>query len=150
MDEPTINKAHGLFGNATRVDVTIHASPERVWKILTDAEGFTKWNSTVTEVRGRIAEGEKLLVRVPGYERTFTPTVSCVVDEKQMTWTGGMAPFFKGVRTFMITPRPDGDTDFTMEERFSGLLVSLIEGADFGPIFHRYAKDLKHEAEAAG
>jgi len=44
----------------------------------------------------------------------------------------------------------DGDTDFTLEERFSGLLVSLMEGADFGPILERYASDLKHEAERNG
>jgi hypothetical protein len=147
MDEPTITKAHGLFGNATRVDVTIHATPQRVWNILTDAEGFPRWNSTVSEVKGRIAEGQKLQVRVPGYSRTLTPTISAVVDNAQMTWTGGMAPLFKGVRTFVLTPRPDGDTDFSMEERFSGLLVSLMEGPDFGPIFERYANDLKHEAE---
>ncbi|HEX4347753.1 MAG TPA: SRPBCC domain-containing protein [Vicinamibacterales bacterium] len=150
MDEPTITKAHGLFGNATRVDVTIHATPARVWQLLTDAEGFPKWNSTVAEVQGRIAEGERLQVRVPGYERTLKPTVSCVVDNQQMTWTGGRGPLFKGTRTFVLTPRADGDTDFAMEERFSGLLVSLMEGPDFGPIFERYAIDLKHEAERNG
>lgn len=150
MDEPHITKAHGLFGNATRVDVTIHATPERVWNLLTDAERIPRWNSTISEVKGRIAEGEQLRVRVPGNDRTLTPTVSCVVDNSQMTWTGGMAPLFKGTRTFVLTPRTDGDTDFTLEERFSGLLVSLMEGADFGPILERYASDLKSEAERNG
>ena len=45
--------------------------------------------------------------------------------------------------------RDDGSTDFAMQERFSGLILPLLKGSlpDFGPVFERYAKDLKHEAE---
>jgi hypothetical protein len=62
-----------------------------------------------------------------------------------MTWTGGFAPMFQGVRSFALKPRPDGSTDFAMEERFSGLMLPLVEGslADFGPVFERFASDLK-------
>ena len=61
----------------------------------------------------------------------------------------GFAPIFKGVRTFVLTPRNDGSTDFVMEERFSGLILPLVKGSmpDFGPVFERYANDLKREAE---
>jgi len=39
-----------------------------------------------------------------------------------------------------------------MEERFSGLLLPLVTRSmpDFGPVFERYASDLKHEAERCG
>jgi hypothetical protein len=86
---------------------------------------------------------------VPGTDRTFTPTVSDVVPRVGMTWTGGFAPVFKGVRTFLLKPRPDGSTDFAMEERFSGLMLPLVRGSmpDFGPVFARFASDLKREAE---
>jgi hypothetical protein len=55
------------------------------------------------------------------------------------------------VRTFVLTPRNDGSTDFVMEERFSGLILPLVKGSmlDFGPVFERYANDLKREAEQA-
>jgi hypothetical protein len=46
-----------------------------------------------------------------------------------MTWAGGLAPFFKGVRTFVLTPRSDGSSDFAMEERFSGLMLPLVKGS---------------------
>jgi hypothetical protein len=69
-----------------------------------------------------------------------------------MIWSDGFAPMFKGVRTFELTPRNDGSTDFTMQEQFSGLMLPLAKKAmpDFGPIFARYANDLKKEAESAG
>jgi hypothetical protein len=94
-------------------------------------------------------EGERLRLRVPGTDRVFTPKVSGVVPNERMTWTGGFAPIFKGVRTFVLTPRNDGSTDFVMEERFSGLILPLVKGSmpDFGPVFERYANDLKREAE---
>ena len=68
-----------------------------------------------------------------------------------MIWTGGFAPIFKGVRTFALKPRSEGSTDFAMEERFSGLMLPFVKGSfpDFGPVFERYANDLKREAERA-
>ena len=124
---------------------------QRVWSLLTDAEGFPRWNSTVSGIEGQIREGERLRLRVPGTDRVFTPKVSGVVPNERMTWTGGVAPIFKGVRTFALKPRNDGSTDFEMEERFSGLILPLVKGSmpDFGPVFERYANDLKREAERA-
>jgi hypothetical protein len=56
---------------------------------------------------------------------------------------------FKGVRTFELRSRTDGTTDFTMAERFSGLMIPLVQRAmpDFGPVFARYADDLRRAAE---
>ena len=53
--------------------VHIRATADRVWSLLTDAKGFPRWNSKVASVEGQIREGEKLRLRVPGTERTFTP-----------------------------------------------------------------------------
>jgi hypothetical protein len=131
------------------VEVNIRADPQTIWGLLTDARGFPRWNSTVTGIDGQIAQGEKLTLHVPGTSRTFTPTVSGVVPNERMIWSGGFAPMFRGVRTFNLRSRTDGSTDFTMEERFSGLMLPLVKGSlpDFGPVFERYAGDLKREAE---
>jgi hypothetical protein len=103
-------------------------------------------------VEGQIREGAQLRVRVPGTDRVFTPRVSDVVPDQRMSWTGGLSPVFKGVRTFELRSRPDGSTDFMMEERFSGLMLPLVRRSmpDFGPVFERYASDLKHQAELCG
>jgi hypothetical protein len=151
MQEPKITKAQSVFSMSCRVEVTIRAAAERVWGLLTDAKGFPSWNSTVSSIDGHISEGQRLRLHVPGADRTFTPTVSGVVPNERMTWTGGFAPLFKGVRTFALTPGDNGSTDFTMEERFTGLMLPLVKGSmpDFGPVFEHYANDLKQEAERA-
>lgn len=105
---------------ACGVSVNIRAKAERIWSLLIDAKDFPRWNSTITSVEGHIREGERLRLHVPGTGRTFAPM-----------------------------PRNDGSTDFAMEERFSGLILPLVKGSlpDFGPVFGRYASDLKNEAE---
>ena len=134
------------------IRTTIHASPDRVWSLLTDAAAFPRWNSTVTSIEGQIAEGQTLTLKVPtAPERTFKPKVSRVEPGRSMIWSDGMAPMFKGVRTFTLTPNADGSTEFSMKEEFSGLMLPMIKGSlpDFAPVFEAYAADLKRAAEGS-
>ena len=152
MSDAKITQDHSAFSLACGVEINIQATAEKIWGILTDAKDFPRWNSTVTSIQGDIQEGQQLKINVPGTERAFTPKVSGVVPNERMTWTGGFAPMFKGVRTFELKRRGDGTTDFAMQERFSGLMLPMIKSSlpDFGPVFERYAGDLKNEAERFG
>jgi hypothetical protein len=149
MTAARITESRGVFSMVCAVELNIHASPVTIWSLLTDAKDFPRWNSTVTGVDGEIREGEQLRLHVPGTNRTFTPTVSGVVPHERMSWTGGVSLLFKGVRNFELRRCEDGTTDFAMEERFSGLILPLVRTSmpDFGPVFERYARDLKREAE---
>jgi hypothetical protein len=149
-NKPVTEKTQSTFTMACRVRCTIRASPERIWGLLTDAPGFASWNSTVTRIGGVIGPGQKLVLEVPSAPgRVFKPTVSAFESGRTMTWSDGMAPMFKGVRTFALTPIGDGSTEFSMAERFEGLMLPMIRRSlpDFGPIFEKYAEDLRHAAE---
>jgi len=149
MAEPTITQTRGAFSLACGAEVTVHAPPARIWAILTDAKRFPQWNSTVTSIEGEIREGARLRIHVPGTDRSFTPTVSNVVPNERMTWSGGFTPLFKGVRTFELRARADGSTDFALTERFSGLLIPFVRRTlpDFGVVFSRFVADLRREAQ---
>ena len=156
MEKPTLTKAQSVFSLSCRVELNIRARAERVWRLLTDAKGFPSWNSTVSGIEGQIREGQRLRLHVPGIDRTFTPTVSGMVANERMTWTGGFAPMFKGVRTFELKSRNDGSTDSAMEERFSGLMLPLVKSSlpDIDGAFATYASDLnalrKQQARIGG
>lgn len=149
MSEPVTSRLEHPFSLECRVEANIHAPAARIWSILTDAKGFPRWNSTVTGIEGEIREGGTVRVHVPGSDRTFTPRISGVVANRRMDWIGGFRPLFLGVRTFELTSRPDGTTDFAMAEKFSGLMLPLVKRSfpDFRPIFAQYANDLRREAE---
>lgn len=142
-------KTASTFRMECRVEIAIAAPPEKIWALLTDAAGFPRWNGTVTSIEGTIALGERVKIRVPISERTFSPRVTEFVPKQRMVWSDGMAPMFRGERTFTLTARPDGTTVFEMVETFSGWMLPMIKASlpDFAPVFDRYARDLKNEAE---
>ena len=131
--------------------ITIHARAETIWSILTDASGYPVWNSTVDKITGRIAPRERVTIHAkatPG--RAFPLTVTAFEPARRMVWTGGMPlGLFTGMRTFTLTPQPDGSVAFAMREEFSGLLAPLITRPipDLQPVFDAFASDLKRHAE---
>jgi hypothetical protein len=128
----------------------IRAPADRIWSILTDAPGYTTWDSGVTGVEGTIADGEKITVHsevAPG--RAF-PVKVATRQPHEMTWTGGMPlGLFTGVRSFQLAPS-DGTTRVTMREEYSGPLVGLMSRSipDLQPSFDRFVSGLKARAEA--
>ena len=138
------------FSRVCSVSINIRAKPEVIWGLLTNAVNMPKWNSTVISVEGNIRLGEKISLKsISDPTRTFNLKVAEFNPPTKLVWGDGAAPMFKGVRTYTLTPKSDGTTDFTMTEVISGLLLLLIGGSlpDFKPTFEQYAADLKREAE---
>ncbi len=131
------------------VAIHIDAPPERVWAVLTDAERYPEWNSTVKSVQGRIdaAQTIKLVAHIAP-KRTFKLLISDFQPGARLVWEDGNNAF-KGVRTFTLTPSGDG-TDIQMVEAYNGAMVKMIAPKlpDLGPDFEAFAADLKAEAEA--
>jgi len=141
----------GTFRQSCSVSCTIAAPAGRVWGLLTDAKRFPSWNSTVTSLDGDIALGQRLAIKVPAVDRTFRPKVTKLVPHEIMEWSDGFAPMFRGVRTFTLAPKGAHETEFSMTEVFSGLMLPMIRRSlpDFAPQFDAYAADLKRAAERA-
>lgn len=149
LTEPQAIKTEATFRRSCAVRCEVQASPQAIWTLLTDAASYPKWNSTVTSLKGEIRAGEKLDLRVPlDPKRTFSPKVT-KLEERKMVWADGFAPMFRGVRTFTVTPKEGGVTEFAMQEVFSGVMLPLIKKSlpDFGPAFEAFARDLKRAAE---
>lgn len=144
-------KSQTTFRLAYAVGANIKAPASRIWSLLTDAKAFPQWNSTVQSIEGTIAPGQKikLFVKIaPG--RAFNLTVSEFVPDQRMVWRDGNL-IFSGVRTYTLTPKANGSTEFTMAEVFRGAMLPMIAGSlpDFGPEFEKFAADLKRAAEQA-
>ena len=139
------------FRRECSVAVDIRAPAENVWALLTNANDMTRWNSTLTSIEGPIEFGSIVKMRVPeAPERTFSPKVTRFEPIREMEWREGNSVMFLGVRTYSLVPSEDARTTaFRMTEVFSGLMLPMIGGRlpDFGPIFERYAADLKAEGE---
>lgn len=131
---------------------SISAPPEVIWRILTDAPGYSRWDSGVERVEGQIATGQTITVRskaAPG--RAFPVRVTRFEPSRAMTWSGGMPlGLFKGVRTFALNSGTDGRTDLVVREEYTGPLLGVMWRSmpDLGPSFSQFVRGLKAEAES--
>jgi hypothetical protein len=139
------------FRLAIAVTKSIEAPATTVWNLLTDLVAQSKWNSTLTSIEGKIALGERVSFKVPEAPgQTFSPTVVVYDEAQSMVWRLNRWPLLVGVRTYRLTPGPNGSTEFSIAEVFQGMMLPLIAKSfpDFGAMFERTALDLKAAAEA--
>ena len=131
----------------------INASPEQIWAVLTDAPGYSHWDSGVVRVEGTIAPGNTIKVfSSVNPNRAFPVKVTDFQPGRQMRWTGGMPlGLFRGERTFRLIPSGD-TTRFEMREEYTGPMLPLIWRSmpDLGPSFAQFAAGLKARAETRG
>jgi hypothetical protein len=150
-DGITAVKTRSTFRMQCAVSTEIKAAPEKIWALLTRADDMVRWNSTLTNVEGNIEPGGTVKMQVPEAPgRTFKVKVARFVSNQEMVWRSGNPVMFIGVRRYSLTPSPDETaTRFELTEVFSGLMLPMIAARlpDFGPIFERYAADLRAEAE---
>lgn len=139
------------FSRTTTIQISIHSSPTIIWNLLTNAQDFTRWNSTILSMEGSIEEGKKIKLKsTTDPSRIFTLKVQQIQQQKSMVWADGMAPFFRGVRQYRLEEQSDGSSTFFMQETLSGLMFPLAAKhiPSFDEPFEQFATDLKKEAEA--
>lgn len=132
----------------------IKADPAEVWAVLVDGPAWPSWDSGVDRFEGTIAPDHKVTVYPAADPRHGFPVrVVEFVPAQRMTWRGGLPlGLFTGVRTFVLTPRPDGTVRFAMREEYTGPLAGLLGRSipDLGPSFEQFANGLKEQAESGG
>jgi len=146
------SSSKSLFRRECAVTADIAATPETIWQLLTDADDMLRWNSTLTSMAGTIGLGGTVRMEVPEAPgQVFEIQVTTFTPPLEMVWTQGNPIFFRGERTYRLTPRSAGSTTFEMIEIFSGLALPMAAWRlpDFAPIFERYAADLKAAAESS-
>jgi uncharacterized protein YndB with AHSA1/START domain len=134
-----------LFSRETTVSITINATPEKIWGILTDVHSYNRWNSTIVTLEGEMRAGGKLkLISTLDPKRTFNLTVSVFEPYTKIVSTDNMM----GARTFLLEQTTSG-TRFTMTEKIGGPLFPFFARMipPFDESFNAYAQDLKTEAE---
>ncbi len=130
--------------------ITINAAPEVIWKLITDASGYPNWDLTMDHIDGKIAPGETVKFFTKLSPNAFPVKVTGFEPNKKLVLTGGM-PFglFKSERTHTLTPAKDGQTLFSTEEIFSGLLLPVFGKniPDLTENFQGFVAALERQAE---
>jgi hypothetical protein len=112
-------------------EITIEATPERVWDILTDFPAYPAWNAFIPQISGPGTVGSRLDVQLQppgGRGMRMRPTVLAAAPSQELRWVGhtGVPGLFDGEHRFRIEPLAEDRVRFVQEERFTGLLAPLI------------------------
>ncbi|MEW4923674.1 SRPBCC domain-containing protein [Algibacter sp. 2305UL17-15] len=133
-----------------KTSITINASKERIWKILTDFENYPEWNSFIKSVSGDVKVGNKIRIKLQGM--TFKPVVLTLNENTELKWLGHLwfKGLFDGEHKFKLTDNGNGTTNFEQSENFSGILVKFFSKSlerDTKNGFEQMNKELKLHAE---
>jgi hypothetical protein len=114
--------------------VDIDATPERVWRVLTDLPAYAEWNPFVTEAEGEFVVGDRLVVSVPPVnafvQARLRPTVREVTPFRRLRlWSRldryGIPGVFDVEHTMTLTEH-DGGVRLWQQDRFGGLLAPVL------------------------
>jgi len=138
-----------------KTDILIHATPEKVWAILTNFDDYPNWNPFIKSIQGDVKIGNKIIARIEPPKAkgmTFKPKVLVFDTNKEFRWIGHllMPGLFDGEHTFQIINNGNGTSTFIQSEKFRGILVPLFKKMlDNNTMngFHEMNKKIKEKAE---
>jgi uncharacterized protein YndB with AHSA1/START domain len=109
-------------------EIEVAAPREIVWAVLTDVEGWPRWNPEVksASLEGPLTKGTQFRWKAgPG---TITSTLQSVESPRLIVWTGKTFGV-KAIHVHRLEPQGDtGSTIVKSEESWDGLLVRLLHG----------------------
>jgi hypothetical protein len=106
--------------------ITINASAEKVWNVLTDFDKYPEWNPFIHSIKGEVIVGQNIEVKIQ--TMNFKPVVLVYDTNKEFKWKGKLLfkGLFDGEHRFQLKENANGTTNFIQSESFSGILVRLL------------------------
>lgn len=113
-------------------EITINATPEKVWKAFADFAAYPSWNPFIISFKGMPVVGEHIeaqLQPLGGKAMVFTPVVLQYKTNIELRWIGKLwvGRIFDGEHTFQLRDNGDGTTTFMQYEHFRGILVPFMK-----------------------
>jgi len=121
-----------MFSITIYTETEITASPENVWKILTDLGRYKEWNPMITGASGRAEAGSRIRLRFnpPGSKKTvFRPLVLVADKNREFRWQGRprVPLLFDSEHYFIIEQAGKDKISLTHNMVFFGLMIPFVK-----------------------
>jgi uncharacterized protein YndB with AHSA1/START domain len=137
-------------------EIEIAASPQRVWDLLVDFDGYSQWNEWLPELRGEAVEGGRAIAKVwlDGKLRRARHRVLEVEAPRTLCWrdAGATTWFVWARRCRFLSERADGTTTLREELTLNGTFLDSAMrryGDALQGGIETEAESLRRRAEAA-
>lgn len=133
--------------------VTVEASRERVWRILTDFEGYARWNPLMTDAEGDARLGAHIEVNIQPPDsdtQELSPEITILRPNRKLAWMSREVLPGISDREYEVILDPLGDerVRVVMHKRFEGILIPFTSTSEEQIGLDLMAKALKRRAEA--
>ena len=135
-------------------EVTVEASRETVWQILTDFEGYERWNPLITAAEGDARLGAQIEVDIhpPDSDtQELSPEITILRPNRKLAWMSREVLPGVSDREYEVIIDPLGDerVRVVMHKRFEGILIPFSSTAEEQVGLDLMAEALKRRAETA-
>jgi hypothetical protein len=135
-------------------EITVDASRETIWRILTDFESYERWNPLQTSVVGEARLGAELELDIEppnGRRQNLSPEITVLRPNRKLAWMS--RELLPGVadREYEVILERLGDerVRVVLHKRFEGILIPLSSTAEEQVGLDLMAEALKKRAEEA-
>lgn len=114
-----------------KTEIEINSSPEEVWQVLTDINGWSEWSPIINGSTGEASLGAQVEITMAGKDNKdgpkYSPKVTTFEKPKLFRWRAKMiAEFiFTNDKVFELVETPNG-TKLIHKELFRGLMLPLM------------------------
>jgi hypothetical protein len=111
-----------------RTEIDINASAQKIWDVLTDREGWARWNPVLVGLDGPMRVGAKHRLEIKVGGRLLKTPVRLVEhgEPRALSWRGGVPGLIKAHHGFRIEEVGESKCHFVHYERFEGPLAFFI------------------------
>jgi len=139
----------------TYTNIIINAPIEKVWKVLTDWNNYSKWSSTLVEINGDIRNKGNVVVSYKVKENIYnTPHIFIYKELEEFGWSYPMENSFIGLKDnhrFRVEKISENQTLFIQTDDFKGLGNPEMTSEKLANItvkfFPTFNRELKIEVE---
>ncbi|GAB5563373.1 MAG: hypothetical protein Wins2KO_04360 [Winogradskyella sp.] len=131
-------------------EITINASPEQVWNVLTDTDSYDEWNPVMKLLKGNIKEGNQVTYQFTQDENNqseIPSKVKQVIPNKLLNQGGGM-PLVLTFDHKYILESVDRGTRIVIHEDYKGIGVNFWNPKPVELAYAKLNKALKQRVES--
>lgn len=139
-----------VLGRKTfHAEITIEATPEEVWSVLTDAPGYAAWNPLLVPISGEIREGAEVVYRMTrpnGEQSTMKTRVGRVAVGQELNQRAGIPGILTADHSYRLEPA-QGGTRLIQHEVDRGVAMLFWDSSWVQPTYEKVNLALKRRVE---
>jgi len=131
-------------------EITINASPEKVWSVLMDTDTYDQWNPVMHLLEGKVKEGNTVKYRFTQDEENVSEMgskVKKIIPEKLLNQGGGMPLVITFDHKYILEPNGSG-TKLTIHEDYAGIYVNFWNPKPVEKAYQKLNEALKKQVES--